>query len=131
MPEQSGVEGHLNKMVRAMRELRLSNRYQLAALLYASWRNTGGTISNLAGVTRDISMRGVSFLTSTNIEVGTCIELDVYLPFPSRQGRGIKLHGEGTIVRVEPLGVVEKRVAAEVLFQTEPEATLLTASSIQ
>lgn len=76
-------------------------------------------------------MRGVSFLTSANIEVGTCIELDVYLPFSSSQGRGIKLHGEGTIVRVEPLGVVEKRVAAEVMFESEPEATLLTASSIQ
>lgn len=114
-----------------MQELRLSNRYQLAALVFASWRNTDGTISKLAGVTRDISMRGVSFLTSATVEVGTCVELDVYLPFPSSQGRGIKLHGIGAIVRVEPLGPVEKRVAAEVLFESEPEGTLLSAGSIQ
>ena len=76
-------------------------------------------------------MRGVSFMAAANIEVGTYMELVVYLPSPNGSGRGMKLRGAGLVARVEPLSFFEKMIAAEVLFETEPEATLLVASSIQ
>jgi hypothetical protein len=115
---------------RKMHELRKANRYQLTALVFFSWRHPDGRFLQLTGVTQDISMRGISFLTADAVEVGAYIELDVYLPSLHRQGRGMKLHGEGTVLRVESLSIVEKKIAAEVMFESEPEATLLAASLI-
>jgi PilZ domain len=112
-------------------ELRKANRYQLAVPVFVSWRHADGTFSRLAGITRDISMRGISFLAADTVEVGTFIELNVYLPSLHCQERGMKVHGEGTVVRVVTLGFFEKRIAAEVFFEREPEATLLASSSIQ
>lgn len=75
-------------------------------------------------------MGGVSFLTTAKVKSGAYIKLDVYLPSFHNQSRGMILHGEGTIVRVEQMGF-EKKVAAEVLFEREPEATFLVANVIQ
>jgi hypothetical protein len=38
----------------------------------------------------------------------------------SRQHREIQLHAEGFVLRVEPLGLVGNRIAAEVTCQGEP-----------
>lgn len=112
-----------------VRELRKSNRYLLSTLVFVSWRDPNGRLVTISGITRDISMQDISFLAATAIEVGAYIELDVYLPSQNNHRRGVMLHGEGTIVRVEPLGAVEKMIAAEVLFETEPEATFLVGAS--
>jgi hypothetical protein len=113
-----------------VQELRTANRYRLTAVVFFSWRNPDGRRMHFKGVTRDISMQGVCFLTASNIALGAYIELDVYLPSLNGRTRGMKLHGQGTVVRVESVAF-EKRVAAEVLFDTEPEATLIAASLIQ
>jgi len=112
-------------------ELRRAKRYQLTALVFFKWPQPDGTLLQFAGVTQDISMRGISFLTSDTVEVGAYIELDVYLPSLHSQGREMKLHGEGTVLRIESSDGVEKKIAATVLFESEPEATLLAASLIQ
>ena len=129
MPQQRSEKDASADWQQIVPERRKSNRYQLAALVCASWRQPDGNFSKVTGITRDISMRGISFLAATTIEVGAYIELEVYLPSLNSHGRGMKLHGEGTVVRVEPLGCIEKRIAADVLFEMEPEATLLVAAS--
>ena len=126
--EQESVSAELP--VRAP-ELRRAKRYQLAALVFFTWRHPDGRLLQLAGVSLDISMRGISLLTADAVEVGAYIELDAYLPSLHRKQIGMKLHGEGTVLRVESLSIVEKKIAAEVLFESEPEATLLAASLIQ
>lgn len=69
-------------------------------------------------------------MTTAKIDVGAYIEMDVYLPSLHSQARGMKLHGEGTVLRVESTDFA-KRVAAEVFFEKEPEAAVLTASVVQ
>ena len=114
-----------------MQNVRKAKRYQLSAPVYLWWRHDDGKPLQLAGVTRDISMKGIFFLTAAVIHVGTRLELEVVLPTLNGQGRGMTLHGEGKVLRVEPIGTVEKGIAAEVAFEGEPEATLLACSQIQ
>jgi hypothetical protein len=111
-----------------MQDRRKAKRYRLSVPAYFSWQHHGGRLLQLGGITRDISMKGVFFLTGASINVGTRLELEIVLPTPNGHGRGITLRGEGKVLRVEPIGTVETGIAAEVAFEGEgePEETLLS-----
>lgn len=111
-----------------MQVLRKAKRYRLSVPVYFSWHHHDGRLLQLGGITRDISMRGVFFLTGAQINVGTNLELEVVIPTLNGHGRGMTLRGEGKALRVESIGAVETGIAAEVAFEGEgePEETLLS-----
>ena len=116
-----------------MIELRKARRYQLNAPVLFSCQRSGGKLQVSEGVSRDISMRGIFVLAADAPAVGAHIELDAYLPAVSGQGRTVKLHAEGRVLRVEVQGAPATGFAAEVSFQPEPESgdTILSPTKIQ
>lgn len=116
-----------------MIELRKAKRYQLNAPVLFSCQRSGGKLLVSEGVSRDISMRGIFVLAADAPAVGMYIELDAYLPASSGQGRTVKLHAEGRVLRVEAQGGPATGFAAEVFFQSEPQSgdTILGSVNIQ
>lgn len=55
---------------------------------------------NVVGITRDFSLSGVYFETSSNYQVGSMVKMTIDLDSPQR----MQLECEGTIVRVEGCG---------------------------
>jgi PilZ domain len=115
----------------SMQEFRKARRYQLTEVVMLTWVRADGTVSQVRGVSQDISRNGISFIAAVEIEVGAEIRLDLYLRPVSRQSRGTELRADGVVLRVEPLGVVGSRIAAQVAFQEEHEEMFLASSAIQ
>lgn len=84
----------------------------------------------MAGVTRDLSVREVTFLTTIQPALDTRIEVNVFLPAVSEQKRVIRLRGSGVVVRTSPIVHGAWWVSAEVDFQdcTEDEHVALGIS---
>jgi hypothetical protein len=99
-------------------EPRKSRRYRLLAPVSFLWERPDGQLQEGKGTIRDISDRGV-FVTGQVIpERGSHLDVDVYLPSLEVGGAAVRLHGEGTVIRVDREGV-PKGFAAAVTFQTE------------
>ena len=113
-----------------MQDARKTKRYPLRTPVYLTWRD-GEKLLELSGVTRDVSMKGIFFLASAALHVGTHLKVDVVLPTLGGQRRAMKLHGEGTVLRVEPQGRVEQGIAAKVAFEGETEETFLAYGLVQ
>ena len=111
-------------------EPRTTRRYELHEIVMFSWERADGGVSQVTGITRDLSRGGVSLIVPVEIEVGTRIKLDFHLRSVTQQ-REIELHAEGIVLRVEPLGAFGSCIAAEVVFQEEPDGMLLSSSAIQ
>lgn len=63
--------------------------------------------------TRDVSYRGLYFLTETNFESGNAIEFVITLP-QDITGGDVKIRCQGEIVRVEPTSDGRMGVAAKI-----------------
>ena len=99
-------------------EPRKSKRYRLLAPVSFLWERPDGQLQEAKGTIRDISDRGV-FITGDLVpQRGAHLDLEVYLPSLEVGGAAVKLHGEGTVIRVDREGV-PKGFAAAVAFQTE------------
>jgi hypothetical protein len=99
-------------------EPRKSRRYRLQAPVSFLWERPDGQLQQGKGTIRDISDRGV-FVTGDLVpERGAHLDMDVYLPSLEVGGAAVKLHGEGTVIRVDKEGV-PRGFAATVAFQTE------------
>jgi hypothetical protein len=99
-------------------EPRKSRRYRLLAPVSFLWERPDGQLQEAKGTIRDISDRGV-FITGDLVpQRGAHLDLEVYLPSLEVGGAAVKLHGEGTVIRVDREGV-PKGFAAAVAFQTE------------
>jgi hypothetical protein len=114
-----------------MQDSRKARRYQLTEVVMLTWVRADGTVSQVRGVSQDISRNGISFIAAVEIDVGAEIRLDLYLRPVSRQSRGTELRAEGVVLRVEPLGVVGSRIAAQVAFQDVHEEMFLASSAMQ
>ena len=112
-----------------MRELRKARRYQLSEIVVFSCERPDGALVRMTGVTQDLSTGGISFVSTSDVEVGARIKLDLYLRPISREHREILLHAEGYVLRAEPLGTAGKRVAAEVTFEEESEGMFVASST--
>lgn len=112
-----------------MRELRKSRRYQLSEIVVFSCDRPDGEIVQMTGVTYDLSKRGISFVSTSDVEVGARIKLDLFLRPFSRRHREVQLHAEGFVLRAEPLGTIGNRIAAEVTFQEESEGMFVASST--
>jgi len=102
-----------------MVELRNANRYRLNAPAVFWWFETDGLSERGSGITQDISSSGVFVLTTTLPPLGARIELVVLLPGVGDESPGVRLNGEGFVLRLqrdpkEPVGF-----AASVQFYQE------------
>jgi hypothetical protein len=99
-------------------ERRRSRRFRLSAPAVFCWAGSDGILHEHAGATRDISKAG-ALVISDLVPPSSCpVEVDVYLPRETA-GRGLQLHGEGRVVRVEAEGTSGSGFATEATFQTE------------
>ena len=74
--------------------------------------------------TRDLSYRGLYFLTDTNFEVGSDIEFVITLPEQVTQSTDVNIRCQGRIVRVEPTDNGRVGIAAKIArYEFLPAAT--------
>jgi hypothetical protein len=100
-------------------ELRKSRRYRLPAPVSFVWERPDGQLQEGKGTIRDISDRGVFVTGEVVPERGAHLDVDVYLPSLEVGGAAVKLHGEGTVIRICRGEGIPKGFVAAVSFQTE------------
>jgi len=100
-------------------ELRKSRRYRLPAPVSFVWERPDGQLQEGKGTIRDISDRGVFVAGDIVPERGAHLDVDVYLPSLEPGGSAVKLHGEGTVIRIYRGEGIAKGFVAAVAFQTE------------
>jgi hypothetical protein len=100
-------------------DLRKSRRYSLSAPAVFLWERPDGLLQEGEGTIRDIGDRGVFILGDLAPPLGGHVDVDVYLPCLEPGRNAVRLHGEGTVIRVDrdPDGI--QGFAATVAFQTE------------
>jgi len=81
-------------------ERRGSRRFTMA--LPISLRKSGTKIGELQAETRDVSFRGLYFMTDDGVEVGSQIEFVLTLPKQITLATDVHIHCTGLVVRVEP-----------------------------
>jgi hypothetical protein len=100
-------------------ELRKSKRYRLQAPASFLWERPDGLLQESKGTIRDISDRGIFVAGDVVPPRGAHVDVDVYLPSLEGGGSAVRLHGEGTVVRVDWEAEGIRGFAAAVAFQTE------------
>jgi hypothetical protein len=65
------------------------------------WVPAKGSLLSSMGVTRNVSNSGVLIAASECPPVGAVVQVEVLLPRIEGNGYGMKLHGEGIVVRME------------------------------
>jgi hypothetical protein len=99
---------------------RRAHRYQVATPVSYWWLAPKGPVHSGNGKTRNISQSGVLVATSECPPSGAAIQMTIRLPRLSGSGHGMKLYGEGTVVRIEDTG-----------FGFDSEPTKVFAASVQ
>lgn len=98
---------------------RKTTRYQLTSPATYWWGPKGGQRIANRGVTRDISTAGVFIFAQEQPPVGARIELEILLPSLENIGPGVRLYGEGLVLRVERENHNNTGFAASVEFAPE------------
>jgi hypothetical protein len=65
-------------------------------------RKAGAKHNELKAETRDVSFRGLYFMTENGVEVGSQIEFVLTLPKQITLATDVHIHCTGLVVRVEP-----------------------------
>ena len=82
-------------------ERRVSRRFTMA--LPMTLRKAGAKSGEIPAETRDVSFRGLYFMTDSGVEVGAQIEFVLTLPKQITLATDVHIHCTGLVVRVEPL----------------------------
>lgn len=81
--------------------LRHANRYEIATPISYWWTSSEGPIHSSKGETRNISPSGVLVAAEECPPIGASIQMRMRLPSLRGTGFGMKLYGEGRVVRSE------------------------------
>jgi hypothetical protein len=81
-------------------ERRTSRRYTMALPVTIRANGRGG-LPELRGKTRDVSFRGLYFMTDANCDPGSEIEFILTLPKEMTLAKDVNIHCFGHVVRVE------------------------------
>ena len=84
-----------------MVEARNYNRYRLEIPVTFSWKGALRTQQQSAGITRDLSVRGVFIFADKLPPLKSSIGLKAHLP-PGSATLPLRMFGKGEVVRVEP-----------------------------
>ena len=115
-------------------ELRKAKRYPLNAPAQFIWALREGKPQTGQGVTRDINTAGVYVQTDALPPVGSRIQMEIVLPKLGDTGPGLKLAGEGVVLRREPssaTGVAASRGGFAASIQFYPETTASALSRME
>ena len=82
-------------------DLRQFKRYQLAAPVNYWWPTPEGPVQAGHGITRDISNNGVMVIARECPPKDARIQMTIYIDPQKENNPTLKLHGEGTVVRVQ------------------------------
>ena len=85
-------------------ELRRIRRYYVEAPAFFSWKDSDGSSQAAEGMTRDISTRAVFVLARNCPAAGNRLHIDVLLPSLRSKKPGVRLRGEGVVLRVDYSG---------------------------
>lgn len=88
-------------------DLRKAKRYPLSAPTLFTWARHEGKVRSGQGIIRDINTLGVYVLTNTLPPVGALVQMEIMLPKLTDTGPGMRLTGEGVVLRREPKGTNE------------------------
>lgn len=93
-------------------------RFAIVASVKFSWTGSDGKRSTGRGRTRDISIYG-AFIWAWPVPLpGTEVEVNVEVPALVTGGLPLRLHGSGTVLRVDPPDAQAHGFAIAVNFQT-------------
>ena len=81
-------------------ELRSAVRYPIRASVVFTWRGPRGPLQ-AAGVTRDISIRGIYIRTPTSPPDAVALQMEIFLPSLESEGKLLRVLGKGQVVRVD------------------------------
>ena len=95
-----------------------SRRFAIVAPVRFSWTGPDGARKTGRGKTRDISLHGAFIWTWPVPMPGTAVEVAVEVPALVKGGTALRLHGTGTVLRVEPLNTQAHGFSVAVNFQT-------------
>lgn len=108
-------------------ELRRVTRYRLVAPAHFWWGTAEQIGGNRKGMTRDVSTAGAFLTASLCPPVGARVEIDILLPRMNGTAVGVRLHGEGTVLRVDHVNSKAKGFAAALHFYPEaPDESVLS-----
>ena len=82
-------------------ELRKKRRYKLTSPTTYWWPSEGGTFGVGQGVVTNVSTCGAFVLAQVLPPLGASLQLEMLLRGPQSRGAGMRLHGEGRVLRVE------------------------------
>ena len=85
-------------------ELRRIKRYNVQAPVFFSWKDLEGGSQAAEGMTRDISTHAVFVLARNCPAAGSQLRIDVLLPSLRSKKPGVRLRGEGVVLRVDYSG---------------------------
>jgi hypothetical protein len=97
---------------------RQANRYKSSAPTHYRWSSSEGQSHGGQGKTLDISTCGVFVVAVSCPPVGTPIELEVWLPKLQDESPGVRLFGQGQVIRIDR-DTKSSGFAATVDFQAE------------
>ena len=83
------------------KDRRKSKRYRLRLPVLFSWRDEHGILQSGEGCSDNISGRGIYVHTKCAPPRGRSLELNVFLPQPSREIRAAEIHAKGHVTRVD------------------------------
>ena len=112
-----------------MHHARVSRRYRLKEVVIFSCKGDAAMLSQVTGLTENVSTTGIAFLTEAAVEVGSYISLNLHLRSATSEGKTVLLQAEGTVLRVEPAGS-RNRIAAEIRFQDDLEEDFAASNMI-
>ena len=97
---RANTEVHRGGAVQGGVEQRRHRRYRLS--IPVEVRSPGKEASAVLTSSEDISAKGIYFVLSPGAELGSELELDLALPPQLCQGKNVRVHCHGHIVRREP-----------------------------
>jgi hypothetical protein len=110
-------------------ELRKAKRYWLNAPAHFMWAPKNGKPQSGQGLTRDINTSGVFVVTDAIPPVGARVQMEIVLPKLKDAGPGMRLEGEGIVLRCNRGDAAKCGFAASVQFY--PEATDAVLSQLR
>jgi len=113
-------------------ELRRTKRYPVSALTRFMWTSAHGKTQSAQGVTCDINTFGVYVETNAVPPLGALVQMEIVLPKLRDNSPGMRLQGEGIVLRCE-FGKAAKGgfAASAQLYPETAQAVLLQIKDIE
>ena len=107
-------------------ELRKTKRYPVSAPALFMWAPTHGKPQSAQGVTRDMNTFGVFVKTNAVPPLGALVQMEIVLPKLGDNSPGMRLQGEGIVLRCEYGDATKSGFAASAQFYPETAEALLS-----